>query len=72
MGAAAAAIRKDIVELSGIISLFVLVADVYAILMIMKSAARDIEKLIWVVVVLLLPLIGVIVWYLAGPGKKPF
>ncbi|GAB6040406.1 PLDc N-terminal domain-containing protein [Endothiovibrio diazotrophicus] len=59
-------------ELSGIISLIVVIADVYAILMIMKSAARDVEKLIWVVVVLLLPLIGVIVWYLAGPGKKPF
>jgi hypothetical protein len=40
--------------------------------MIVQSAARDIEKLLWVLLVLFLPVIGVIVWYLAGPGRKPF
>ena len=59
-------------NLTGIGSLIILVADVYAILMIMQSAAKNVEKLIWVLVVLLLPLIGLVVWYLAGPGKKPF
>jgi len=59
-------------DLTTIGGLIIVAADVYAILMIMPSAAKDIQKLIWVLVVLLLPLIGVIVWYLAGPGKKPF
>ena len=59
-------------NLTGIGSLIILVADVYAILMIMQSTAKNVEKLIWVLVVLLLPLIGLVVWYLAGPGKKPF
>jgi hypothetical protein len=52
-------------------ALLVLIADIYAIVMIMQSSARDLEKLLWVLVVLILPLIGVIIWFFAGPGKKP-
>jgi len=59
-------------NLTGIGSLIVLILDVFAILMIMQSASKSIDKLVWVLVVLLLPLIGFIAWYLAGPGKKPF
>lgn len=59
-------------DISGIGALLILIADIYAIVMIVQSAARDIEKLLWVLVVLILPLIGVILWYLAGPGRKPF
>ena len=58
--------------LSGIGGLIILIADVYAIVMILQSSAKAIEKLLWVLVVFLLPLIGLIIWYLAGPGKKPF
>jgi len=59
-------------ELTGIGGLIVLIADVYAIVMILQSSAKTVEKLIWALVVFLLPLLGVIVWYFAGPGKKPF
>jgi len=60
------------VDITGIGSLILLIADIYAIVMILQSSAKGVEKLIWVLVVLLLPLIGFIVWYFAGPGKKPF
>jgi hypothetical protein len=59
-------------DLTGIGGLLILIADIYAIVMILQSSAKGIEKLIWFLVVLLLPLIGLIVWYFAGPGKKPF
>jgi hypothetical protein len=59
-------------DLTGIGGLIILIADIYAIVMILQSSAKSIEKLIWSLVVFLLPLIGLIVWYLAGPGKKPF
>jgi len=59
-------------EFTGIGGLTILIADIYAIVMILQSGARDVEKLIWALVVLLLPLIGLVIWYLAGPGKKPF
>ncbi|MGB5426702.1 MAG: PLDc N-terminal domain-containing protein [Gammaproteobacteria bacterium] len=40
--------------------------------MILQSSAKSIEKLVWSLVVFLLPLIGLIIWYFAGPGEKPF
>lgn len=58
--------------LTGIGALLILIADVYAMVMIFQSSARGIEKLLWFLVVLILPVIGVIVWYVAGPGRKPF
>lgn len=59
-------------EFSGIAGLIVLVAVIYAIVMIVQSSAKGIEKLIWALVVFFLPLIGLVIWYFAGPGKKPF
>jgi hypothetical protein len=40
--------------------------------MVVQSRAKDMEKVLWVVVILILPLIGVVAWYFLGPGKKPF
>lgn len=59
-------------DLTGIGSLIILIADIYAIVMILQSSAKGIEKLIWSLVVFILPLIGLVIWYFAGPGKKPF
>ena len=53
-------------------ALLILIADVYAIVMIVQSSAKDVEKLLWSLAVLILPLIGLIVWLFAGPGRKPF
>jgi hypothetical protein len=59
-------------ELTGIGGLIILIADIYAIVMILQSSAKSIEKLIWSLVVFFLPLLGLLIWYFAGPGKKPF
>jgi len=59
-------------ELTGIGGLIILIADIYAIVMILQSSAKGVEKLIWSLLVFFLPLIGLIAWYFAGPGKKPF
>lgn len=56
----------------GIGGLIVLIADIYAIVMVVQSSAKAVEKLLWALLVLLLPLVGLIIWYLLGPGKKPF
>ncbi len=58
--------------LTGIGALLILIADIYAIVMIFQRSAKDIEKLLWFLLVLILPLIGFILWYFAGPGRKPF
>jgi Phospholipase_D-nuclease N-terminal len=59
-------------DLTGIGGLIILIADIYAIVMILQSSAENIEKLVWSLVVFFLPVIGLIIWYFAGPGKKPF
>ncbi|ALG68309.1 PLDc N-terminal domain-containing protein [Beggiatoa leptomitoformis] len=53
-----------------ILSVFILIADVFAILKIIQTSVPVEQKVVWVVIVLLLPLIGVIAWYVAGPGDK--
>jgi len=59
-------------DLTGIGGLIVLVLAIYAIVMILQSSAKGVEKLLWCLLVFLVPLVGVIIWYFAGPGKKPF
>ncbi len=52
---------------NGIWALLVLAADVWAIINILQSPAANEKKVIWVIVVLLLPLLGFILWYFLGP-----
>ena len=59
-------------DFTGIGGVLLLIADIYAIVMILQSSADTVKKLLWTLAVILLPLIGLIVWYFAGPGKKPF
>ncbi len=41
---------------------------VYAAVRILDSTADTLRKVIWIVVVAAFPLIGLIVWFLVGPG----
>ncbi|MEX2122317.1 MAG: PLD nuclease N-terminal domain-containing protein [Woeseia sp.] len=54
-------------EVKGLFGVLVLIADVYAILQIAQSAASTGRKTLWIVLVILLPVLGVILWYLIGP-----
>jgi len=54
--------------MEGILGLVILVLDIYAIVKIIGSGADTLNKVIWVLVVLILPVIGLIAWYFLGPG----
>lgn len=56
-----------IVEVNGILGLLLLIAIVYALIQIVQSTATTGRKVLWSVLVLLFPLIGVIIWFLLGP-----
>ncbi|MEZ5541293.1 MAG: PLDc N-terminal domain-containing protein [Pseudomonadota bacterium] len=56
-------------ETGGIFGLLLLAADVWAILNIFQSAADTGRKALWTVLVLVLPLVGLIIWYFAGPRE---
>lgn len=51
----------------GIFSLIILAIDIFAIYKIVTSSAETVKKIIWVLVVILLPLIGAILWWFMGP-----
>jgi hypothetical protein len=57
-------------DYNGIIGLVILVLDIWAIINIVKSSAPHTNKILWVVIVILLPLIGLILWFFLGPGRK--
>ena len=52
---------------NGLIGLLILIGDVWAIINIFQSSASNEKKLLWTVVVLVLPLLGLILWYFLGP-----
>jgi len=55
------------VEVGGILGLLILIADIYAIVKVVTSMASTGTKVLWVVVILLLPVIGLILWFFLGP-----
>jgi hypothetical protein len=52
---------------NGLLGALILIGDVWAIINIFQSSASNEKKLLWTVVVLLLPLLGLILWYFLGP-----
>jgi len=54
-------------EVGGFFGLLVLIADVYAIVKTVQSNASTGAKVLWIVVILLLPVLGFILWLLFGP-----
>jgi len=62
----------DMLNASGIGGLILLIANIYAIVMVIQSREKTGMKVLWVVLILILPLIGLVAWFFAGPGKKPF
>jgi len=55
------------VEFGGILGLIILVADVWAIVKTIQSNASTGAKVLWIVLILILPVLGLILWLLAGP-----
>lgn len=55
------------IEVSGILGLLILVADVWAIINIFQSSNSTGSKVLWTVLVLLLPVLGLLLWLVVGP-----
>jgi hypothetical protein len=55
------------IEVGGIIGLLVLVADVWAVVNVFQSRATTGAKVFWIVLILILPVFGLLVWLCTGP-----
>ena len=52
---------------NGILGLLILIGDVWAIISIFQSGASNEKKALWIVLVVVLPVVGLILWYFLGP-----
>jgi hypothetical protein len=50
--------------------LIVTVLDVIAVISVLKSGADSGTKLLWVILIILLPVLGMILYFLMGPGRR--
>lgn len=51
----------------GLVGLIVLILNVYAIYQVITSGASTGGKVLWTLLILILPVIGFIAWLIAGP-----
>ena len=58
------------IEVGGLFGLIILALDVWAIVKTFQSSAGTGSKVIWTVLILLLPLLGLILWVVFGPKGK--
>lgn len=58
-------------ELYGVGGLIILALDIWAIVSILGSGTTTGAKVLWVLLILILPLIGFIIWLVAGPRGRP-
>jgi len=52
---------------NGLLGLLILIGDVWAIINIFQSSASMEKKLLWTIIVLVLPVLGLILWFFLGP-----
>ncbi|SFA76892.1 PLDc N-terminal domain-containing protein [Algoriphagus aquimarinus] len=52
----------------GIIGLAIYAFTIYDV--IMSNFAKQNDKLIWIIIVVMVPLVGAVLWFLIGRGKR--
>lgn len=55
------------IEVGGLFGLIILILDIWAIIKTIGSGASTGAKVLWVLVILLLPVLGLILWFFFGP-----
>ncbi|MEG1628528.1 PLDc N-terminal domain-containing protein [Pseudomonas sp.] len=52
---------------NGLVGLIILALDIWAIINVLKSGAGLGAKILWILLILSLPVLGLIIWAIAGP-----
>jgi hypothetical protein len=50
--------------------LLILVLDIIALISLLKSGADTGTKILWILLIILLPVIGMVLYFLMGPGRR--
>ncbi|MAM61922.1 PLD nuclease N-terminal domain-containing protein [Maritimibacter sp. UBA3975] len=57
-------------ELTGLFGIILLALDIWALVSIFSSGASTGAKVLWALLVIVLPLLGFIIWLIAGPKSN--
>ncbi|MCW3148252.1 PLD nuclease N-terminal domain-containing protein [Stutzerimonas stutzeri] len=56
----------------GFFGLIILILDIWAIISVLRSDSATGKKVLWVLLIVILPLVGLIIWGIMGPrGNRP-
>ena len=53
-----------------IFGIIVLILDIWAIVNVFGSTASTGAKVLWILLILILPVVGFIIWFFAGPKSR--
>lgn len=57
------------IYITSLLGFVIFIADIWAIFTIAQSKESVISKLLWIALILFLPLIGLVIWWIFGPRK---
>jgi len=58
------------IEVTGIVGLLVLVLDIWAVINTLSAPTTMGSKLLWILLILVLPVLGAILWFFFGPRGR--
>lgn len=62
--------EMNILNLSGFGGLVILALDIWAIISVVNSGKSTGTKVLWVLLIVFLPLLGFLIWLIAGPRGR--
>jgi hypothetical protein len=58
------------IEVGGLVGLLLLIANLWAILNVATSPRSILAKAIWIMLILVLPIVGLLLWLAIGPRAR--
>lgn len=58
------------IEIGGLFGLILLIGVVYGIVKTVGSSASTSSKVLWVVILIVVPFVGLILWFILGPKSS--
>jgi Phospholipase_D-nuclease N-terminal len=62
--------KREEAALEFIFGLIVLALDIWAIVNVIGSPASTGSKILWTLLIIILPVVGFIIWFFAGPRSR--
>ena len=57
-------------DVNGVWGVLILIADIFAIINVVQARISTGKKALWVALIILLPVLGVLIWFFLGPRGR--